>query len=291
MGLSRSSIIGAAALSVACGSGTISGDGGPNGNSGSGASSSVGGSSSTPGASGSGSGSSVAGPGPCAPGIQATSQIPRLTNAQYDRTVRDLLGVTGLKASGDAVPSSILATDQAGSLTSLGWSSYDSVAKMISAQVMADAALKTKFLKCSGATTDATCLHDTVVSFGRKAFRRPLSTDEVAAFDAIIAKGPTITKTGAPDEVAEALLYLFLISPSFLQRGEITETADGAGHFTLSSYEVASRLSYMLWGSAPDDVLNQAADANQLSTPEQLKAQAERMLAMPQARDMVGAFH
>ncbi|HYQ14619.1 MAG TPA: DUF1592 domain-containing protein, partial [Polyangiaceae bacterium] len=157
------------------------------------------------------------------------------------------------------------------------------------AQVMADATLKAKFLSC--ATTDTACLHNTVLSFGRKAFRRPLSTEEVAAFDAIIAKGATITKTGAPDEIAEALLYLFLISPSFLQRGEITETADGAGHFTLSSYEVASRLSYMLWGSAPDDVLNQAADANQLTTAEQLKAQAERMLAMPQARDMVGAFH
>src|SRR6478735_8917313 len=162
MGLSRSSIIGAAALSVACGSGTISGgDGSSNANNGSGASSSTTGGNGSNASGGSGSGSSVSGPGPCAPGIQAGSQIPRLTNAQYDRTVRDLLGVTGLKASGDAVPSSILATDQAGSLTSLGWSSYDSVAKMISAQVMADATLKAKFLSC--ATTDTACLHNTVL--------------------------------------------------------------------------------------------------------------------------------
>jgi hypothetical protein len=113
----------------------------------------------------------------------------------------------------------------------------------------------------------------------------------VAAFDAVIAKGSQITKTGAPDEVAEALLYLFLISPSFLQRAEITEKPDNAGHFELSSYEVASRLSFMLWGSTPDDVLNQAADKNELSTPAQLRAQAERMLALPQARDMVSSFH
>jgi hypothetical protein len=286
MGLSRSYVIVLVALSAACSSsgespgkspgGSV--PGGVNGDTSS--SSAMGGAGSTA----SGSGSST-----CVMGIPATSQIPRLTNAQYDHTVRDLLGVTSLKASGDAAPSSILATDQAGSLTSLGWSSYDSVAKMISAQVMADPAVKSRFLSC--ATSDPSCLHNTVVSFGRRAFRRPLSQEEVAAFDAIIAKGAQITKTGAPDEIAEALLYLFLISPSFLQRAEITETSDGSGHFTLSSYEVASRLSYLLWGSAPDDVLNLAADNNELTTPAQLKAQAERMLAMPQARDMVGAFH
>lgn len=284
MGLSTSNIIVLAALAVACASNGES-PGSSNGN-GTGATSSSGGSSSATGGAGS---STSTGPGPCTIGVPATSQIPRLTNAQYDRTVRDLLGVVSLKASGNAAPSSILATDQAGSLTSLGWSSYDSVARMIAAQVMADAASKSRFLECT--TSQASCLHDTVVSFGRRAFRRPLSEAEVAAFDAVIAKGSTITKTGAADEVAEALLYLFLISPSFLQRAEITEKPDSAGHFELSSYEVASRLSFMLWGSAPDDVLNQAADKNELSTPAQLRAQAERMLALPQARDMVSSFH
>src|SRR5690242_17198782 len=52
----------------------------------------------------------------CKPGIAPTSQIRRLTNAQYDRTVRDLLGVTALTASGNVAPSTLLATDQAGSL-------------------------------------------------------------------------------------------------------------------------------------------------------------------------------
>ena len=283
MGLSRSNIIVLAALAVACSSNGES-PGKSNAN-GAGATSSSGGSSSATG----GAGSATSGPYPCTMGIPGTSQIPRLTNAQYDHTVRDLLGVVSLKASGDAAPSSILATDQAGSLSSLGWSSYDSVAKLIAAQVMSDPASKSRFLKC--ATSEATCLHDTVVSFGRRAFRRPLFEAEVAAFDAVIAKGPKITKTGAPDEVAEALLYLFLISPSFIQRSEITEKSDNAGHFELSSFEVASRLSYVLWGSAPDEVLNQAADKNELATAAQLRAQAERMLAMPQARDMVSSFH
>ena len=103
--------------------------------------------------------------------------------------------------------------------------------------------------------------------------------------------GPTITATGTVDEIATTLLYAFLVSPSFLQRGEMTETADGAGNYALSSHEVASRLSFMLWGSIPDDALNQAADANQLATPAQILTQAQRMLMSDKARLKIADFH
>jgi len=269
------------------------------GSGGSGASSNGSGGSSGKGGSGKGGagpavgsgGSGSSGNPVCTPGIAATSQIPRLSNAQYDRTLRDLVGVQGLTASGNAPPSSLLATDQAAGLTALGWSAYTTVADMVAKQVMADATLKARFLKCTPAAGDTTCLHDTIIEFGRRAFRRPLSTAEVASFDKIIANGAAITPTGAPEEVAEALLYMFLISPSFLQRSEIAEVSDGAGHFTLSSHEVASRLSYVLWGSTPDAVLDQAADNNQLQTQAQILAQAERMLQDPKAREMISSFH
>ena len=293
----RSGIFMAAALAAACTTGATddpsrSGSGGAGSMAKPGApgSPTAGSGNGTPGAPG--SPGTVVGTSPdCTQGIAATSQIPRLNNAQYDRTVRDLLGVTGLSSAGNAAPSSILATDQAGSLTSLGWSSYMSVADKIAAQVMADPTLKAKFMKCTPSGDGKACLHETVVQFGRRAFRRPLSDAEIQSFDAIIAKGAQITPTGAPLEVAEALLSMFLISPSFLQRSEITATSDGAGHFALSSHEVASRLSYLLWGSTPDDVLNQAADGNQLTTPEQIMTQAQRMLKLPQAHDMVSEFH
>jgi Protein of unknown function (DUF1595)/Protein of unknown function (DUF1587) len=248
----RSSLIFAAAPAAGC-TGRIGGssqDGqrsspngpvGPNGQTGS---SAAGGS----GVSTTGSGSN---PAVCDPTLIAgTSQIPRLTNAQYDRTVRDLLGVTGLTASGNAAPSSILATDQAGSLTSLGWSSYQSVAEMIAAQVIADPTLKANFLKCTPSGDGTACLHDTILQFGRRAFRRPLADAEVSAFDAIVAQGAQITATGAPDEIAEALLYMFLISPSFLQRAETAEVSDGAGHFTLSR---RSRSCSTTWSSPRTD--------------------------------------
>ena len=242
------------------------------------------------GAGGSGAGATVMPGNPnCNPGVPITSQIPRLTNVQYDRTIKDLLGLTTLTAASGSVPSNLLATDQSGGLTDVGWAAYKTVAEDIAAQVMADATLKPNFITCDPAA--GTCLHDTAVSFGRKAFRRPLSAEEVAAFDTVIAQGADITPTGAPAEVAEALLYMFLISPSFLQREELQETTDSTGHSTLSSFEVASRLSYMLWGSMPDAPLAKAADDQTLGTTDQILAQATRMIADPRTREMTMDFH
>ncbi|HTQ03617.1 MAG TPA: DUF1592 domain-containing protein [Polyangiaceae bacterium] len=223
--------------------------------------------------------------------VETTSQVPRLTNAQYDRTIRDLLGVTTLNAANGVVPSTLLAADFSGGMTDLAWANYKDVADKISAQVIADPTLTANFMKCTPTAGDTTCLHQTAIDFGRLAFRRPLTSDEVARFDKVIAAGSTITPTGAPMEIAQALLYMFLISPTFIQRAETTENSDGAGHFTLSSTEIAQRLSYMLWGTTPDATLNTAADANMLQTTDQIAAQAQRMLQDPKARDMVSAFH
>jgi hypothetical protein len=73
-------------------------------------------------------------------------------------------------------------------------------------------------------------------------------------------------------------------------RSEIAEVPEGE-YFALNSYEVANRLSYLLWGSMPDDTLFAAAAANQLSTKAQILAQAQRMLADPRARANAAAFH
>jgi len=243
---------------------------------------------------GGGGGAIVTGPGGatvCTPGIAVTTQIPRLTNVEYDRTIYDLLGVDKLKAQNNVTPSTILATDQAGSLTDIAWSTYMSVADAIATQVMGDATLKAKFMKCTPTGDGKSCFHDTIVQFGRRAFRRPLTTDEIARFDNIVANGKNITATGSLDEIGQTLLYMFLISPSFLQRGEITETSDGAGNYLLSSHEVAARLSYMLWGSTPDDTLSTAADQGQLTTPAQILTQAQRMLTDDRARTRIADFH
>jgi hypothetical protein len=244
------------------------------------------------GGSSAGAGGGSAGGDPnCTPAVRTTSQVPRMSNPEYDRTIRDLLGLTNLATADGVAPSTRLATEQTGGLTELAWANYKDVADKIATQVIGDPTLRGNFLKCTPAAGDATCFSSTIVEFGRRAFRRPLTPEEITRFEQVITDGPTITPTGSTDEIAQTLLYMFLISPSFLQRAEVTELSDGAGHFTLSSHEVATRLSYMLWGTTPDAALAQAADANLLSTPEQIAVEAQRMLQDPRAREMVQVFH
>jgi len=153
---------------------------------------------------------------------------------------------------------------------------------------MANPTQKAKFIACDPAA--AGCLTATIKSFGRKAYRRPLTDAELTRFTAL-GEG---SASGTPDEVAEAALYAFLVSPPFLMVPEMSTTpaASAQSRFQLSSYEVAARLSFMIWGSVPDDVLNAAADANQVQTAAQILAQAQRMISMREkSAPQVSAFH
>lgn len=219
----------------------------------------------------------------CKPGVPATSQVPRLTNAQYERTVFDLLGV---QANG------LLSAEQEGSINKTIWDSYVASAKSIAKTVMADPALKANFMTCTPAGDGTECLQSTIVDFGARAYRRPLTPDEIADFEEhILAKRADVTESNTPEQVAELILATFLQSPSFLQREELGEDTDADGNFILTSYEVASRLSYLLWGSMPDDELFLAAQNDQLKTKEQVLAQATRMLDDDKARFISREFH
>jgi hypothetical protein len=82
-----------------------------------------------------------------------------------------------------------------------------------------------------------------------------------------------------------------LQSPSYLQHAETEGVAGADGTYSLSQFEIAARLSFMIWGSVPDDVLSAAADAGELATPAQLKTQAQRMLLHENARRVFSTFH
>ncbi|WP_437794102.1 DUF1592 domain-containing protein [Sorangium sp. So ce693] len=241
---------------------------------------------------GSGSGSTGSGstdepdngpPEVCIPGIPMTTQIPRLLNRQYDNTVRDLLGVTTVDSK---LPSEQLVDDFDGPMTPDAWRLYQEVAEKIAKAVMAGPN-KSKFISCDPSA--AGCLEQTIKTFGRKAFRRPLTDLEVARFQ----KLGQITPAGTPAEVAEATLVGFLVSPSFIMLPELATDQDASGQgIKLSSYEVATKLSYLLWGSAPDEVLSAAADNNELQTKEQILAQAQRMIAVREKTGpLVTSFH
>ncbi len=219
----------------------------------------------------------------CAPGVPATSQIPRLLNRQYDAVVHDLLGITSLSSTGNP-PSDSLYANFDGPINVDVWRLYQDVAAQIAADVLAGPN-RSRFIDCDPAEDG--CLLETISTFGRKAFRRPLTEAEVERFERL---GQT-TPAGTPEQVAETTLHAFLVSPSFLQLTELTTAPEGSA-IRLSSHEVASRLSFLIWGSIPDDTLNAAADDDLLLTKDQILEQAERMIAVREkTAPLVAAFH
>lgn len=216
------------------------------------------------------------------PGVPRTSQLPRLSNAQYENTVLDLVGVRG--------SAGMLAPDTE-SVDQRAWDGYKAAAQSIASQVMADPALKSKLVTCAPTGDGSACAAQIVQSFGARAFRRPLTELEVARFTKLYTDRAALTASGSFEEAVELILRSFLLSPSFLLRAETSEVPDGQ-YLALSSYEVASRLSYMLLGSMPDAALFDAAAQGALSTPEQIRAQAVRLLeGDARARSKVSAFH
>lgn len=266
-------MLGSLAVLAGCGAGSASNPGGPSGNGGNGAS----------GGGGANTGNGGAGldPNVCVQGIPTTTQIPRLLNRQYENVVRDLLGVSAL----DAAPvSAALVGDFTGPMTAPAWQQYQRAAEKIAAEVMAGPN-RSKFISCDPAA--AGCLKTTIEAFGRKAFRRALKPEEVASFETLSKTTPA----GTPEQVAEATLHAFLVSPSFLLVPEINTETEGAA-VKLSQQELATRLSFLLWGSVPDDLLNAAADGGQLQTKEQILAQAQRMIQVREKTGpLVAAFH
>jgi hypothetical protein len=221
----------------------------------------------------------------CVNGIAPTTQIPRMTDAQYDNVINDLVGVTALTSNSNLPPSSLLSPDSAGSLDAIGWNGYLTAAQAIAAQVMGNTTSKAKFMSCDPTTNTTTCLTTTVQTFGRKVFRRPLTTTEVTSFMRL----NSLTPAGTPAQVAQAILAAFLASPSFIMLPELNQTASGSS-FQLNNYELATRLSFLFLNSTPDDTLATAANSTTLMTKAQILTQAKRLLQSPKAASMATAF-
>lgn len=219
--------------------------------------------------------------------IPSTPQQRFLTNRQYDRTIGDLLGVWTL-ADGNP-PSSLLGPDHPGEIDAITWAAYQRAADQIAQQVVNTPELLSGYVTCNIDST--ACLQQTVIEFGRRAFRRPLTNDEVHDLSVVIERGVEITENGTPTEIAEVLLYTFLVSPSFLLRSEMGDETDERGHYLLSDHEVAQRLSYALWGTMPDAELFATADRARLHTEDDIRAQALRMLQDDKARPQAKLFH
>jgi len=224
----------------------------------------------------------------CAKVSPGPAPLRRLTQTQYNNTIRDLLGDASKPA--DSFPPDQKLGDFTNTAVALTVPPLLASGYEQAAETLAAAALKNKsFLPCDPvkAGEDA-CAKQLIATFGKRAFRRPVAQDEADALFALY----TTNRAGADftngaTAVVEAILQsaLFLYLPEF---GQAASAQDGA--VPLTSYEMASRLSYLFWQSMPDDALFAAADSDALKTPEQVAAQARRMLADPKAKTALHDF-
>jgi hypothetical protein len=138
---------------------------------------------------------------------------------------------------------------------------------------------------------EAVCAGRFIDTFGRRAFRRPLTTAEKQPLEALYADARAkigLDFTGALGLVIQA----FLQSPRFLYlwQGDDAPALE-AGLVRCGPWEIASRLSYFLWSTMPDEALFAAAAAGKLGAPADIDAQAQRMLADPRARPTLRNFY
>lgn len=171
------------------------------------------------------------------------------------------------------------------------FSDYQALSEQLAEQVASNAARLAKITPPGLPSSGDAQAQAFVTGFGERAFRRPLTAGETSAFVALFKQGPALfSGRDALSAGAQLCIQAFLQSPSFLYRSEGAGPAKD-GVIALSNYEIASRLSYMLWDSLPDAMLFAAAKSGALRTPEQIASQAERMLALPRAADNLDEFH
>ncbi len=127
---------------------------------------------------------------------------------------------------------------------------------------------------------------DDVLSFASRAWRRPLTAIEQSGLRGFYRTSRATGKLSHEGAI-RATLARVLMSPAFLYR---VESAPRAGEITLNDWEMASRLSFFLWSSIPDDELRRAAAARELSDPKKLAGQVARMTADPKARRLSTEF-
>jgi hypothetical protein len=140
-----------------------------------------------------------------------------------------------------------------------------------------------KLVPCDAAADAAGCAEKFVRQFGQRAFRRPVTDAEAARYKKLVTASPTFASGVA------AAVRAFVSSPHFLYRPEGGQVAAGATG-RLTAYETASALSYLFWGSMPDQALFDAAAAGKLDTKAGIEDQARRLLADPRSRQAVGSF-
>ncbi len=212
--------------------------------------------------------------------------IRRLTRTEYDNTVRDLIGEDKKLAKafpGEELQHSFDNSAELRSVSDVLAEHYNTAAKEVGRAVVAK--LDT-FLACDSAKNEDACLDQFLGGFAQRVWRRPLEASEREDLKKAFKAGRLSTFA----EGIDAVVRVMILSPQFMYRIERGVPVPGTNYERLGHWDMASRLSYLLWGTMPDAELFSAAQAGKLGTRDEIADQAKRMLADPRAGAMVTNF-
>lgn len=224
----------------------------------------------------------------CSPeeALPSAAPLRRLSEREYVNTLRDLFD--GLSIPDVGLPESVahgrFDTNTDDQVVSPLWVERSQQ----NAELIAVSAVAERSWMGCDARDAVTCAHEELPRLFERAYRRPLDEAERAA---IVAFYDTNRSEYGEDTSLRMAVEALLISPDFLFRPEMLD-AGGApeGYAALGGHEMAARVSYLLWGSLPDEELTQAAAAGELNTTDGLEAQVRRMMADPRANGSTEAF-
>lgn len=219
--------------------------------------------------------------------------IRRLTKTEYGNTLHDLFGVD--PAIADGLPAEVSGEGYLNSLSPLQLEQYLAIADKVAARISSpENAPPTEMERRlfgeqpAGETDPRSAAREVARSLARKAYRRPPSQAEL---DCLLE----VFDLGRQNELAyrtslQLMLKAILVSPQFLFITPAGAPVPDAEIVPLDDHQLASRLSYFLWATMPDDELMTLADSGKLHEPSTLRAQVSRLLDDPRSRALFDGF-
>ena len=224
--------------------------------------------------------------------------VRRLTRDEYDRTLRDLLGVefkaaevVGMPADGDGSGSGFANLAEALILPPVLMEKYFAAAEKALDLVFGKPKAREALLvaRPGPELAEREAARRVIARFVRLAYRRPVAEADLvrylALFDRSKAKGASF------EDSTRLMVKAALLSPHFLFRVERDRASPGSvAPYPVADHELAVRLSYFLWSTMPDATLGELADQGKLAEPATLEAQVRRMLVDPKAKALTDHF-
>ena len=212
----------------------------------------------------------------------------RLNRTEYRNTVRDLLGTQLDPAASFPADDVSLGFDniaQVLTISPLQFELYEQAAEDLALEMLTTA-IRDTIVFCD--PNVASCRDDIFRELASRAWRRPTTDAEIVRLQQLV--DVALNEGEGVERGLELAVRGILLSPHFIYRPELDDDPSSTESHLLNDYELASRLSYFLWSSMPDDALFDAAANGRLRDDAGLRAEVDRMLSDPKAQSLVDNF-